>query len=307
MKLKTFAAALAATTIAGSAIAADLPSRKVAPIVAAAPVPTWTGFYIGINAGGAFGGSGGISTLGTPTFANPAFLAGGGAVAGALANANTNSFGAGASSGFMLGGQVGVNYQMGSLVAGLEADIAGVFGSKKSASGAVFTTLGPFGFPAENYAGVVSASRKLDYFGTLRARLGFVVTPPLLLYVTGGLAYAGVSANYFSGLQESLGPATYAPVGTNGSLSETRFGWTIGAGGEWKFSPNWSLKAEYLYYDVGTASFTSGSNQINLVAPGTPIWGSSANKTSARFNGHVARAGLNYHFNWNAAPVVARY
>ena len=85
MKLKTFAAALAATTIAGSAIAADLPSRKVAPIVAAAPVPTWTGFYIGINAGGAFGGSGGISTLGTPTFANPAFLAGGGAVAGALA------------------------------------------------------------------------------------------------------------------------------------------------------------------------------------------------------------------------------
>ena len=58
MKLKTFAAALAATTIAGSAFAADLPSRKVAPAyIAPAPVFTWTGFYVGVNLGYAFGGS----------------------------------------------------------------------------------------------------------------------------------------------------------------------------------------------------------------------------------------------------------
>lgn len=307
MKLNTFAAALAATTIAGSAFAADLPSRKVAPAVAYVPVMTWTGLYIGLNAGGVFGGSSGIRTAGIPAFANPAFPAGGRAVAGGMAIANSNTFGVGSPSGFLIGGQVGYNYQMGSFVTGVEADIAGVFGSSKSGSGPVFATLAPFGFPAESYSGFASASRKLDYLGTVRGRFGFVATPPLLLYVTGGLAYGGAKASYFSALQESIGAATYPGVVTNGSRSGMRLGWTVGGGAEWKFAQNWSLKAEYLYYDLGTVAFNTTSAQINAVAAPPVVWGASFNHTTTRFNGHVARVGLNYHFGGAAGPVVANY
>ena len=281
MKLKTFAAALAATTIAGSAFAADLPSRKVAPAyIAPAPIMTWTGFYIGLNAGYGWAGSNGVAL---PSFDTGA----GGFTVGQARGAIPMGVSLNNGGGFVGGGQIGFNYQFGALVAGLEADIQALTGHSRSASyaGAAPTFLPSFG----------AFNSKLDYLATLRGRLGFAVSPSMLLYATGGLAFgeAKLSAVY-------VGPAWGPPMATGASYSGTRLGWTAGAGVEWKFAQNWSAKLEYLYYDLG-----------NIATGYAPyVYGASITGIDARtrVDGHIVRAGLNYHFNFgSAAPVVAKY
>ena len=75
---------------------------------------------------------------------------------------------------------------------------------------------------------------------------------------------------------------------------------------EWLFFPNWSAKFEYLYYDLGTVTLNSIPTGINTL---TGVTGYNyATYTSARFNGNLVRAGLNYHFNWAVpVPVLAKY
>ena len=97
-----------------------------------------------------------------------------------------------------------------------------------------------------------------------------------------------------------------APYGSFGSYSGTKLGWTVGAGGEWKFAQNWSAKLEYLYYDLGSATYSS---LLAFTAPpgfNPPGYGSVLSHTT-KFNGHIVRAGLNYHFGGGAGPVVAKY
>jgi outer membrane immunogenic protein len=100
------------------------------------------------------------------------------------------------------------------------------------------------------------------------------------------------------------------PFGSFGSLSETRVGWTAGGGAEWMFLPNWSAKVEYLYYDLDRVTYSAGIPTAIARAPGilagTPIF-TLASQASARFNGNIVRTGINYHFNWAPAPVVAKY
>jgi outer membrane immunogenic protein len=268
----------------GSALAADLPSRKgPPPIYFPPPPPLWTGFYAGLNAGGTWNGGGSIRTFATPMFPNAlaARLAG-------LANASVPARGNG---GFIGGGQIGYNWQFpGSLVAGVETDIQGVASSDR---GNRLTTVGIIGaVPVFSRFG---STRTLDYLGTLRGRLGWSFTPTLLIFGTGGLAYGGVSSQT-SILQ--LTAANGFGVG-GGSFSDTRVGWTAGGGVEWMFLPNWSAKAEYLFYDLGRVSYSGA-----LISGGTIY---AATRSSTRFDGNIARAGLNYHFNWGAVPVVARY
>jgi outer membrane immunogenic protein len=74
------------------------------------------------------------------------------------------------------------------------------------------------------------------------------------------------------------------------------------------FWPNWSAKVEYLYYDLGNVATNGSVAQVNNLLAGAPVWGAAATQTTTRFDGHIVRAGLNYHFNWGApAPVVAKY
>ncbi len=83
-------------------------------------------------------------------------------------------------------------------------------------------------------------------------------------------------------------------------------GWTAGGGVEWMFMQNWSAKLEYLYYDLGTANYQL-SPMIGTLAPATNAF-VHASTVSARYNGNVVRAGVNYHFNWGSpAPVLAKY
>jgi outer membrane immunogenic protein len=264
--------AIAALTAAGTmaAQAADLPTRKEAPAPVFVPPPfTWTGFYVGLNAGGAFGSGSRSATLFAP--AASAFLSS--YFPGGLGNGN---------SGFIGGGQAGYNWQTGSFVLGVETDFDGTTLGKN------FSYVSPgFGagtpFPGDILT--VNAKASLDWLGTTRARLGFVATPDnrLLLYATGGVAYGGGSSNFAA--FDSLGDYF------SSSPSSTRVGWTIGGGVEYAITNNITIKGEYLYYDLGSTKFTSVENALAAAAfPGVYISG------KYNYNGSIVRAGVNYKF-----------
>jgi outer membrane immunogenic protein len=265
--------ALAAST--GSALAADLPSKKMAPMLPPPPPPPlWSGFYVGLNAGYTWDERGNV-LVNSPANIWAVGASGSGAV-------STNN------DGFIGGGQIGYNYQFGqTFVVGVEADIQGVASDRAS------STLTNFVTPVTSS---ISASKQLDYLGTVRGRAGYLVTPTLLLYGTGGVAYGQTNLNA-TVTQTTPGGATgSASVG----FSDTRVGWTAGGGVEWLFLPQWSAKAEYLYYDLGRASASNTLTFPNAVASTT---------VSSEFKGHIVRAGVNYHFNLFTppAPVVAKY
>jgi outer membrane immunogenic protein len=244
----------------GTAFAADLPVK--APPVRVIPA-TWTGCYIGVNIGGGWGqhtGDRGIINSGNSTL---------NAGIGVPAELDIGP------SGVIGGGQVGCNYQTGQFVFGVETDIQGS-GIRGNAS--IF-------FPSPN-GGITDATlatghEQLDWFGTVRARAGFTAMNNLLLYATGGLAYGKVS----SSASLVLTPASDGNYA--GSASGTKTGWTAGAGAEYAFARNWSVKVEYLYVDLGTTN-------VRMVDPGRPNtfidYGFSHRE-------NIVRAGLNFKFN----------
>jgi outer membrane immunogenic protein len=71
------------------------------------------------------------------------------------------------------------------------------------------------------------------------------------------------------------------------------------------FWPNWSAKVEYLYYDLGRVAYSAGVRAA-ATNGGIPVW-THVSQATTRFNGNIVRAGVNYHFNWGAPPVVAKY
>lgn len=288
MKKLWIASAALAAVIGTPALAADMALKAPPPPAVAACV--WCGWYIGVNAGYTWGNNT-VNSVGAVSFINPLFPAGAGAVAGALATLGTNNFGVN-TRGFIGGGQIGYNSQLSNnIVAGIEADIQGV-ASKHTATVNAFTSLAPGGFPNESYTSTASATNKVNYLGTVRGRLGVTVTPAVLGYVTGGLAYGGVSSNTSIVAVESLGNPPYPPVAGASGFSGTRVGWTAGGGLEWMLVGKWSAKVEALYYDLGKVSSTLTLTQINA---GVGPWGSAVVTSTTRFNGGIARAGLNLH------------
>lgn len=298
---------------AGSAAAADLPSRKAPPVyVPRAPVMTWTGFYVGVNAGYKWGVSPfvtprqSISELRAvnPINASERAIAVAAAIgASTILPANLDSFAG--------GGQIGWNWQFAPRwVAGVEADIQ-VF-SKQSAQSSRASLTDVAGLGGYQIGTFSHGSRTQEYLGTVRGRIGFLATPSLMIYATGGLAYGQVKERY-GALQDlievPLGPFFAPPWTGSSAAAATRVGWTAGGGFEWMFSPNWSFKGEYLYYSLGGVStprygvVDPTSNRFVNFGPG---WLNVVNART-RFDGHMARAGLNYHFGSEAAPIVARY
>jgi outer membrane immunogenic protein len=192
---------------AGAASAADLPSRK-GPVVAPIYVPafTWTGFYVGANAGYGWGN---------------------------MDSRGVNAFGD--LDGFVGGGQIGYNYQLGQIVLGVEADFQGA----DLKAGSSFAGLGIVG------------EGKTEWFGTVRGRVGYAFDR-FLPYVTGGFAYGNVKT-------------TLAPgVTINGLNSDdnTHTGWTVGAGVEYAFTNNLVGGVEYLYVDLGDKKVFGGADKV---------------------------------------------
>jgi outer membrane immunogenic protein len=188
--------------------------------------------------------------------------------------------------GFIGGGQVGYNYQMGAYLAGLEADIQGI--ASKTGSGN-FATSVPFGAALQNIS--ATSNMRLDFLGTVRGRLGWITNQNFLAYATGGLAYGHVSAQ----TQESAIPNNApTPAFGSGNISTTRTGYTVGGGAELMLAPNWTVKAEYLFYDLGRVTYSFGP-LVQSIA-GTPLSATLAN-SSVRLDGNIVRVGLNYQFH----------
>lgn len=270
----------------GLALAADMPVK--APVYKAAPAPvySWTGWYVGLNAGAA------IDDSSNEMDPSGCFLlaVGNCGVGGAAANPLRTFYGPNHQTAFTGGAQAGYNWQVQSWVFGFETDINYSGINESSTQIPALTGVLTRAFP------VVSFGERLDWFGTLRGRIGFTPTSNWLLYATGGLAYGQVSSS-----TNVLFPLSCCG-GDNyvGSMSTTRVGWTAGAGAEWAFSGNWSVKAEYLYVDLGSTNYLDPI--INAAAVGVPATASYTTNLSARE--HIVRVGVNYHFN---GPVVAKY
>ena len=186
------AGATLATLVAGRAMAADLAVRSYA--VPAPPVG-WSGLYVGANAGGTWGNANNLTMTTNPqtNFGGAAAIAD----ANAAAASASGSFGSGRRAGFIGGGQAGYNWQLGSFLVGAEADIQWVVGRGGGSNGATGVGLvGPDSFaPGTTDLTAFTASSQLSVLGTVRGRAGYLVTPALLAYATGGLAYGSISGS----------------------------------------------------------------------------------------------------------------
>jgi outer membrane immunogenic protein len=273
------------------AMAADLAPSPVykAPVPVPVAIWSWTGFYIGGTAGGAWLDSN-ITASGT-TVCNPTL---GGCGANQFSNALAVGLPGNFSNkpvGFIGGGEIGYNWQYGQFVYGFETDISG---ASVSGSSAFSSSVTPVGIPGNTVNVSALVTDKLNYLGTVRARGGYLVTPSVLAYATGGFAYGGVSAS--GALAEQVGgPCFCGPSPSVGwSINSTRTGWTVGGGLEWMFAPNWTVKGEYLYYDLGSSTYSFPS-LVQTNGAGVPFFGANA-ATTFDFKGSIARAGVNYKF-----------
>jgi iron complex outermembrane receptor protein len=202
------------------------------------PVTDWTGIYLGLNAGYSFGGSDWTDSV---------------------TGGSTGSFG---TSGFVGGGTLGANYQIGSLVFGVEGD-----GDWADASG--FGT-----FTATNLCagGCLTTN---TWLSTVRGRAGYAFDR-FFAYGTAGVAFGDVRANF-----------------SNGAISgATKTGWTAGAGIEVALDRHWSAKAEYLFVDLGNGSCSADCAIAN--ANGPPL----ISNVAVRFDESVVRGGVNYRFSF---------
>lgn len=274
----------------GVVIAADLPFYNKAPALPPA-APGWTGFYLGGTLGGAWNDNS-VDVATTNTFVNTPALSPLGQTTGpASAVAATGSVGTNRSS--LTGGvEAGYNWQFApNWLVGIEADFESVGGN--NGSGQVTQVAPRTGFPGNNYTATLSASDRIGWLGTVRGRLGFLITPTWLVYGTGGLAYGNAtSATAITGAETpNTGTSNIAGAGT---YSSTRTGWTAGAGMEYLFASNWTVKAEWLHYDLGTATYSNGA-MTGILANG-PINFTDVSSSTVKFSGDIVRAGINYKF-----------
>lgn len=228
------------------AFAADMSVKAPvykAPVVT--PLYNWTGFYAGLNLGGSWGRQdnslitlGGVNLLSNKDHLN----------------------------GVIGGGQIGYNYQLNQWVFGLEADFQG---SGQRDDGNFFIPGGAGAVPST----AIAYNNRLDWFGTVRGRIGYAIDR-WLPYVTGGWAY---------GHGRFSGTTTVGTTTTSFSADQDYTGgWTIGGGVEWAFLNNWSAKIEYLYIDFGNGPTVPVSATQNIV--------------SGRMTDNIIRAGINYKF-----------
>ncbi len=225
MKYTTLAAALLLSST--SAFAADAIVYNEPAPVAVVDTFSWTGGYIGLNAGYAGG-----------KFKANADVAG------------TNHYAKDTASGFLGGVQAGYNWQFDQMIVGIETDFQGT----DLKADARYSVNGAAGFDAE---------AKISWFGTTRARLGYTPVDRFMVYATGGVAYGKIKASY-----------------GDFSQSDTRVGYTVGAGAEYALTNNVTLKSEYLYTDLGKLKLDTDAGRIGEV--------------KAPF--HTVRVGVNYKF-----------
>ena len=292
--------------LGSSAFAADLPTRKGPPIapVYVPPAFTWTGFYVGVNAGYGWTNNNNNNNLGFP-------------FVGAVPVGGTFiPFASGGSSnrgGFVGGVQAGYNYQFGygsGFVIGAETDIDWADINRNHNNNGLL--IGSFTLPQfpgtiftpSNVATTVHSNNN-QYIGTVRLRAGYAFDR-FLVYATGGLAYGGVVNNnnqFGSAIIATTAPGAVIPTtgvialtptqtvigsGITSHSSSTKAGWTVGGGVEYAFTPNWTVKGEYLYENFGHVNSAPG-----FFLPGVAT---AFNNSNRSINVNIVRVGLNYKF-----------
>lgn len=235
--------------------------------LAATPSAVWTGFYVGGHAGYSWGSVTGDTTETVLVPASAPFVFGASRVAfpGLARDLSPN----GAVGGF----QAGYNLQVARFIYGLEADL--------SWSGQRDT----FNFDShalvngEDFRYQETLEAKLRYMGTVRGRIGYAFDA-WLPYVTGGFAFGRVTSNlkWTASEAANANAPPFATLSFAGSQSEMLTGWTLGAGFEYAFARQWSAKVEYLYVELGEATFFAGT-------PGGATFG---------LRDHILRFGINF-------------
>jgi outer membrane immunogenic protein len=265
-----------------SADAADF-SQPPPPLAPSVPYFNWTGFYIGGNAGGGWGG---------------------GNITDTLTGTTLSTIGEGA---FVGGGQIGYNYQIGNVVLGAEWLMDGVAGS--GSSNIVF-------IPA--IGDYFQTTVKSDWFTTVTGRIGITGQEwnNVLLYIKGGAAW----------LQNQ---ATVTDLSNGLSVGETKIdtGWVAGAGIEYAFAPNWTIRVEYDYMGFGNSTVGSmtvdpyNNNNNNcckqkptpptppVIPPVTPPTPTFVSETfnAGNVSNQVVTLGINYKFGAPPPPLVTKY
>jgi outer membrane immunogenic protein len=255
------ASAVCALACATPALAADLPVK--APPMVVASVYNWTGIYGGVHVGYGQGMKDWLD------FSHDFKV-----------------------KGFLGGGQVGVNQQIGNWVVGVEADA-----SWSNIRGAQTVT---FGGAIVGITQTTTASTRIDALATLAGRLGFA-QDRWLVYVKGGAAWAR-ERHDFSGIATLVNPlvggATTQTISATGS--EDRFGWVFGIGSEFALGGNWSFKSEYNYLHMGNRRVRlDGTLTTNGVA--APV----SNTADVLQQVHLAKFGVNYRFGPGGPPAIA--
>jgi outer membrane immunogenic protein len=263
---RAFIALAGLVGITATASAADLPYRAAPPPVV--PIFTWTGFYVGVNAGVAWADSNN----------DPLFIpAGTGGIF--LTNVIVPANGGNNNAVFTGGGQIGYNWQAGGWVFGIEADLqwADLSQSNNPLGFGIVGVPAGFNFLVTNTG--------VEWFGTARGRLGYA-WDRTLLYATGGFAYGG------GGGGNNLCGGVVFDCGGGGDI---RTGWTIGGGLEYAFTNNWTVKVEGLWVNLDGGGSNNGL--VGFVG-NTPVFlppGFITNAIDEQTFG-VVRVGLNYKF-----------
>jgi outer membrane immunogenic protein len=251
---KFLIAAASCVALAAPALAADMAVKAPPPVVS--PAYDWSGFYVGVNGG--YGWSGNVGPITYTNSAAQTFT-----TTGTTFN-DKGGFG---------GAQAGYNKQMGHFVLGVETDIQAA-SIRSSIAGGV-----------TGFGDLYEGTRKLDYFGTVRAKAGLAYNQ-VLFYLTGGFLYGQLSTST---------DRTNTPATPWVATSSAQTGYAVGAGIEYAFARVWSVKAEYQYLDFGNQNLSG----IYVNSGGLTI---QSNNLAQHYN--TVRVGLNYHFG---GPVVAKY
>jgi len=252
MRKSSLALLAAAIGLAASqASAADLPRKAPAYVPPAPPPLTWTGCYIGANVGGAWG-----------RFELEGPLGGTASRSGA---------------GFAGGGQIGCDYQFaGGWVIGFRNMFDGTTNSRDRT------------FTVTTATGTATGAAEFHnrWFDALTGRIGYSWQPNSLLYFQGGAVWSRVETD----LTVVSTPFVVVALPFNGtttaSFSDTKTGWTVGGGWEYRFSPNWSVFIEGNYYDFGTR------DRVVVTPVACPAGCAFSGKTTAA----TALIGVNYRF-----------
>ena len=266
MKRSLLAGVASVGLFAGTAGAADLPAAATV----AAPFD-WTGGYIGITAGGAWGA---FDTT-TSTGVNPATPFSNATLVAAVNAAGPQSV---KTQGFAAGILAGYNWQNGPFLLGVEADLQALHLNGSAGSGAI-------AYPTMRGQFVVTAYSGINWLMTARARAGLVAGNGALVYLTGGLAVADVNTDYLFSPADS--------VLESAKLDAAQVGYVIGAGGETPLTAGLSLKAEYLHVKFRDATIAG-----SLPVSGTAQTFSHTTGVAA----NIVRLGLNYRFSGREGP-----